>query len=1122
MSRIANAACSDKRTAIEVRAMVDYAYNGAPDSLIPSVLPVFYSVLDTPIPVAALTSSDAESLSAKDKENIICATVAIQGVRYISEVVPSTSALAPYLWQRVWPWSLFIHAHWLVHPERDMRRKVDCLLDVVRFAEGCVANKVWLARIEEVPELWVFVGELWANLKDLSSPQAVFNATTAINRLLFDGWTALSHLDDPQLKELPKDETIFPGLLEGAGGSLKHLVKAVIAHFKLFARTRSPLDPAVLWYLHHALVTVRRDLISAASRDVYTVPSLRDNFNALLHGRRYTAVLTRLMVQYTGLDGRGARASDHSSESDPLNVCHDALAELFCMSRKRRIIIPAAIEAGFLRLVAIWATLFAEGVRLEGSKGWGTEQPLNEFVQHHLTLTLYSVPTVRALRRALAEDEQLKRLVATEAFLASPNGQDWSSRTFLFENRIQLLTVVESADYTERKACDNIQCGLMVDAKRFVRCVCKTAYYCSRTCQIRHWKFGGHRDVCGVELPQPILLCPASFGATERTFLRALIHQDYERNKIRIYVKQLRLLIQRGVDCDVDFFTLFDYSEETASPGAIPRIGIEAVDHLDELIRSGKVHLGALTLKEMSVRVGRNFGRTSVKPLSSKEVAEVQQIHLCWARRMEGMDALCLRAGIPVPDCGVPPFVEHRGLFQIHLVGLLMNGVRYFAIPLRSSSARLFHGLRELAKKEGVELWDDGKIWAEVKALVETGRLVRPTIYRDHWLPLDLAGWSSWKPTRQRSAAPPHPVPAVEKPAVLRNLTKKKYVTQAGLDAARRRYRHSESIRGSLIFGESLPRDRVVSHALLLSSYHDHPSERMPEFDGFNAWITIDGQRASEYQVVVSDDKQTVTCWVASQLGKTFSVEWKNESNATPHATVGYVKMDGAERSCGGSILYKHDRGAKTATVRGVREENTPRPFVFSLLETTDDDAFLDAGSSHSAESLGEIRLKITPIRIGGEFKEKASWKGPETLKVHERSKKAVTQQVGLGAPEPVTHSGTVDITYAGSPLVTFIWKYRSLGELPDVLRADGIAPQLKRKAEDEPSASGSKKKNKKKQKLREDSENMVPASSNKPRVKHEKDDEEDQFSRSRGGSKVINPEKGPKRSRSSVVIDLT
>lgn len=36
----------------------------------------------------------------------------------------------------------------------------------------------------------------------------------------------------------------------------------------------------------------------------------------------------------------------------------------------------------------------------------------------------------------------------------------------------------------------------------------------------------------------------------------------------------------------------------------------------------------------------------------------------------------------------------------------------------------------------------------------------------------------------------------------------------------------------------------------------------------FKAWITIDGKEAVEYDVQTSEDQKTVTCWIASELGK--------------------------------------------------------------------------------------------------------------------------------------------------------------------------------------------------------------------------------------------------------------
>ncbi|KAF8199964.1 hypothetical protein K438DRAFT_1583141 [Mycena galopus ATCC 62051] len=68
----------------------------------------------------------------------------------------------------------------------------------------------------------------------------------------------------------------------------------------------------------------------------------------------------------------------------------------------------------------------------------------------------------------------------------------------------------------------------------------------------------------------------------------------------------------------------------------------------------------------------------------------------------------------------------------------------------------------------------------------------------------------------------------------------------------------------------------------------------------FSAWVCIDGIATAEYNVEISEAEKTVTCWIASELGKKFSVHWQNTSFRG--CTTGQVKMDGT--SCGGQIMY--------------------------------------------------------------------------------------------------------------------------------------------------------------------------------------------------------------------------
>ncbi|KAJ7467179.1 hypothetical protein FB451DRAFT_1260373 [Mycena latifolia] len=69
----------------------------------------------------------------------------------------------------------------------------------------------------------------------------------------------------------------------------------------------------------------------------------------------------------------------------------------------------------------------------------------------------------------------------------------------------------------------------------------------------------------------------------------------------------------------------------------------------------------------------------------------------------------------------------------------------------------------------------------------------------------------------------------------------------------------------------------------------------------FSAWVTIDGKVTPELNAETSEEK-TVTCWIASELGKRFAVTVHWENSAYHDDTLGYVKMDG--NRCGGRMIY--------------------------------------------------------------------------------------------------------------------------------------------------------------------------------------------------------------------------
>ncbi|KAJ6508064.1 hypothetical protein DFH09DRAFT_275412 [Mycena vulgaris] len=199
----------------------------------------------------------------------------------------------------------------------------------------------------------------------------------------------------------------------------------------------------------------------------------------------------------------------------------------------------------------------------------------------------------------------------------------------------------------------------------------------------------------------------------------------------------------------------------------------------------------------------------------------------------------------------------------------------------------------------------------------------------------------------------------------------------------------------------------------------------------FSAWLTIDGNVAPEFDVETSEDQKTVTCWIASELGKTFAVHWKNSSYY--HDTIGRVKMDGTP--CGGSLIRKQFL-PKAIEHGGVFEGTSVKPFMFSSLALTDDDTFLGGSSSH--QELGLISLTIHPIRIKQRNVPARPSSSLAEIKVHERVKKAVTQQITLAKPKKLAYPSVfVTSQRTGPDLVQFCFKYRPMA----ILQANGIAP---------------------------------------------------------------------------------
>ncbi|KAJ7020003.1 hypothetical protein C8F04DRAFT_313665 [Mycena alexandri] len=216
--------------------------------------------------------------------------------------------------------------------------------------------------------------------------------------------------------------------------------------------------------------------------------------------------------------------------------------------------------------------------------------------------------------------------------------------------------------------------------------------------------------------------------------------------------------------------------------------------------------------------------------------------------------------------------------------------------------------------------------------------------------------------------------------------------------------------------------------------------------NGIEAWIIdpIDESEVQHFQPEAVDYPSGQTCWIASELNKGFAIRWRNTDVFCQTASRVYV--DGVE--CAGEIILGPNR---EATVSGRRVSGSSvSPFMFSPLNLTDDDDFLDAGAH---KDLGLIKLEIWTINMA-RSKPYPNIAAAEETKIHERSKKGVAHQIKFGEPVVHTTRNAAIVEYLErSPLVTFTFKYRSM----DLLRANDIAPKAgsrKRNAAAGPSGS--------------------------------------------------------------------
>lgn len=204
----------------------------------------------------------------------------------------------------------------------------------------------------------------------------------------------------------------------------------------------------------------------------------------------------------------------------------------------------------------------------------------------------------------------------------------------------------------------------------------------------------------------------------------------------------------------------------------------------------------------------------------------------------------------------------------------------------------------------------------------------------------------------------------------------------------------------------------------------------------------MDGKSRDVYNIE-TPRHNVVTCWIASESGKKFSVNWRNTTRR--FALQGAVTIDGVV--CDTHIMLDASSYPNRPNAVGVSyartSDFTRRDFMFTAIEVTDDDAYLHTVGQ--AYNFGTItlelwRLQVTNV-VSQQMEHQAGSPVLEGQVVHEKTKKAGTHHVKYGeeyyAPAPV-----IDVVSGykidAEPWITFIFKYRPI----PMLMANGIIPR--------------------------------------------------------------------------------
>ncbi|KAJ7495426.1 hypothetical protein FB451DRAFT_1214087 [Mycena latifolia] len=565
-------------------------------------LPVFYETLCA---LQIPTSEDLEAYMLGTHPGvgptIARALLALRGVAYLQMGGLVVDGACFAIWSVAWQWIEWFHGYWADLPL------------------AAVHNKISESTIYEL-----FVTLLLALGNDPHTAE-IIDGTRGVRVILSRAWVTIIESPDGghkrplrdisqflRYKLKPARREHFDELLEGVGGTLFDLGSIIVKHIRcVVPAPDSPISEQTISFLAGIFI-----LFSEAPHHDRG-GKLRDAL--LAHGIVPTLI--------TLLHALAAATTPRA-----INVMFSAFSILSPMltapADHHHLAIVAALKSGLIFAIVTSALKNDHSLDLQ----------LQNMLRTVLPGGMVYRPVLIQLKEAfyLPADllAKLKNNQMSDMFTA-----DWRIFVSGASTRLRFLETFEASESAPLRACDNLECGIIRPKADFRRCAgCRTLHYCSRDCQGTDWRIGGHRAACQHFLSFTTVL-PEPLGVRDRSFMRALLHDQYQKDKRNVLFEQIKWTMRFPNE---RFYVRFDFNG-----------------------RDGRVAYGF---------VGGNPG-------GAAGAKDRDELHAHW-------DEHLARAA------------KSRGQLELHVMRVASGGgTRQRIFPLRSASSLLYDGIRKLVEE---------------------------------------------------------------------------------------------------------------------------------------------------------------------------------------------------------------------------------------------------------------------------------------------------------------------------------------------------------------------------------------------------------------------------------------